>query len=75
MIVFRLHEELRRRRLTRYWLAKQSGVRYATIWKLYRGEVGMLNLQVLDRVCAALECEPGDLLRRVPGMGKKRKER
>jgi len=62
VIKIRLNEILQERGRTLYWLFTQSGVRYATIWKLSRGEVGRLNLNALDRICEALDCRPGDLL-------------
>jgi putative transcriptional regulator len=62
MIKIRLRERLEERERTLYWLSMQSGVRYATVWKLSRGEVGRLNLDVLDRICETLDCQPGDLL-------------
>ena len=62
MIRFNLTELLEERGRTLYWLSMQSGVRYATVWKLSRGEVGRLNLDALDRICEALDCQPGDLL-------------
>jgi putative transcriptional regulator len=57
-----LNDLLAARGQTLYWLAQQTGIRYATIWKLSRGEVGRLGIDALDRICAALECQPGDLL-------------
>ena len=65
MINILLSELLEERGRTLYWLAKQAGVRYATIWNLSRGEVGRLSVDALDRICEALECQPGDLLVRV----------
>jgi len=65
MIEIRLNELLEDKGRTLYWLAKQSGVRYATIWNLSRGEVGRLSVDALDRICEALDCQPGDLLIRV----------
>lgn len=62
VIKLRLQELLEGRGRTLYWLSMQSGVRYATVWKLNRGEVGRLNLDALDRICEALDCQPGDLL-------------
>lgn len=62
MIKVLLNGLLEERERTLYWLSMQSGVRYATVWKLSRGEVGRLNLDALDRLCEALECQPGDLL-------------
>ena len=65
MIKILLNELLREKGRTLYWLAKQSGVRYATIWNMSRGEVGRLSVDALDRICEALDCQPGDLLIRV----------
>jgi len=65
MIRFRLNEALERRGQTLYWLWKQTGVRWATVWQIGKGEVSRLNVDALDRICEALECQPGDLLIRV----------
>jgi putative transcriptional regulator len=65
MIRLRLAEILEGRGRTVYWLWKETGVRYATIWQMTNGEVARLNLDTLDRICEVLECEPGDLLVRV----------
>ncbi len=62
MIKFRLNELLEERGQTVYWLWKQTGVRWATVWQFGKGEVSRLNMDVLDRICEALECQPGDLL-------------
>ena len=62
VINVRLTQLLEERERTLYWLSQETGVRYATVWKLSRGEVGRLNLDALDRVCEALDCQPGDLL-------------
>lgn len=72
MIKLRLSELLEKRGQSLYWLWKQTDVRYATIWQMGKGEVARLNLDVLDRVCAALECQPGDLLVRVESRKAKR---
>jgi len=62
MIKVKLNEMLAKRGHTLYWLWKETGIRYATIWQMAKGEVTRLNLETLDRVCEVLECEPGDLL-------------
>jgi len=72
MIRLRLAELLKQRGRTLYWLSKQTGVRYATIWNLSRGEADRLNIEALDSICGALDCQPGDLLVRV-GKTKSRK--
>jgi putative transcriptional regulator len=79
MIQILLNELLEQGGRTLYWLSQQSGVRYATIWNLSRGEVGRLSLDALDRICEALDCQPGDVLVRVkdehPAQKTKRKAR
>lgn len=73
MINVQLNKILEAKGHTLYWLAKQTGIRYATIWNLSRGQVGRLSVDVLDRICEALDCQPGDLLVRVTET-KRRKE-
>ena len=56
---------LEKRGRTAYWLAKETGIRYASIWQMTRGDTARLHIETLDRICGALECQPGDLLVRV----------
>ena len=65
MIKLRLSEMLEERGKTVYWLWKRTGLRYATIWQMSKGESARLSMDTLDRVCDALECQPGDLLVKV----------
>lgn len=65
MIDFRLAERLAGRSL--YWLAKESGIAYSTIHKLQKEPPHGISFETLDKLCAALGCEPGDLLVRSPG--------
>lgn len=51
--------------MTQAHLAEQIGVRQATISDLERGKSSRLDLDLLDRLCAALDVQPGDLLERV----------
>lgn len=75
MITVRLGEILEDRGQTVYWLWKQTGIRYATIWHISKGEVARLNLEALDRICEVLECQPGDLLVRVEDRKKRKRGR
>ena len=75
MITIRLAEMLEERGQTVYWLWKQTGIRYATVWQMNKGDIARLNLDVLDRVCEVLECQPGDLLVRVEDRKKRRRGR
>jgi putative transcriptional regulator len=53
-----------------YWLAKTTGMPYSTVHKLGNAQTYGISFDVLDKLCDALGCEPGDLLVRV-SKGKK----
>ena len=66
MIEVRLKQILEERGRTRYWLAKESGLDYNTLARIERAEASnRIELRVLDAICRALECQPGDLLVRL----------
>jgi DNA-binding Xre family transcriptional regulator len=66
MIEVRLRELLEASGRSRYWLAKASGINYYTLARIERAESSnRIELRVLDEICRALECQPGDLLVRV----------
>lgn len=48
-------------------LQELSGVNKNTLYGLYKGEITRIDVSVINRVCAALECQPGDLLEYIPG--------
>ena len=48
-------------------LSKESGIAYANCHKIWNNQQKMISLDTLDRLCAALGCEPGDILVRVDG--------
>ncbi len=62
MIILRLSEFLTKRNLTAYALAKKTGLHQSVISKIRRNESQALRLDVLDKLCVALECQPGDLI-------------
>lgn len=45
-------------------LMKQAGISKSTMAKLNTSEY--ISLEVIDKICAALNCQPGDLLEYVP---------
>jgi DNA-binding Xre family transcriptional regulator len=46
-----------------YWLAKESGINYDTLARIEAAEhSNRIELRVLDGICRALECQPGDIL-------------
>lgn len=48
-----------------YWLAKETGIAHSTIQRLERPGAEKISYATLDKLCDALNCEPGDLLTRV----------
>ena len=63
MIEVRLKDLLEARGRTRYWLEKESGIHYNTLARIERAELSnRIELRVLEEICRALECEPGDIL-------------
>ena len=45
-----------------YWLASKSGVTYQTLSRLKGNKAKAISFDVLEKLCLALECQPGDLL-------------
>lgn len=62
MIEIRLEQLLNERGMTAYALAKQAGLHQSVIGKFRHNRAKAVRLDVLERICDALECEPGDLL-------------
>lgn len=63
MIEVRLTQLLADRGRSRYWLAKESGINYDTLARIEKAESSnRIELRVLDEICRALQCQPGDLL-------------
>jgi len=46
-----------------YWLSKETGISYSTLWRLKKGKALGINFVTLEKLCVALECEPGSLLK------------
>ncbi len=57
---------LRTRGLTRYALAKRSGLSLSAIYRIAgrSGRFTRLEADTIDRLCSALRCTPGELIRR-----------
>jgi len=61
-IVIRLDEVLHARRMTQTELATRIGITLANLSILKTGKAKAIRLSTLEAICAALECQPGDLL-------------
>jgi putative transcriptional regulator len=61
-IAYRLREVREDRRLTQRKLAELVGLSVPHLQDLERGRTKGVRFETLDRLCAALQCGPGDLL-------------
>jgi putative transcriptional regulator len=68
MIRFRLDEILKRRGWTPYRLSQETGLTVPTAYRLAdpAQRFGRYTTDTLERLCGALDVQPGDLLEWVP---------
>ena len=61
-IVIRLDEQLHARRMTLTELAARIDITIANLSVLKTGKAKAIRFSTLEAICAALVCQPGDLL-------------
>ena len=61
-VKIRLLEQRKAAGLSQEQLAEMVGMAQADISRIETGKTSAISLDVLDRLCKALRCEPGDLL-------------
>ncbi len=61
-VIITLDVMLARRKMKSKDLATAIGITEANLSKLKSGHVKGVKLETLDRICAVLDCKPGDLL-------------
>ena len=68
MIRFRLADVLKRKGWTPYRLSQETGLTVPTAYRLADPELefGRFTTDTLDRLCRALDVQPGDLIQWVP---------
>lgn len=57
-----IKEQMDKKGITRYELAKRIGVTYPTITNLYNGQGTSIKLDILENLCIELECTPNDII-------------
>ena len=55
------------RGITRNQLAKLIDARFEVVGKWYNGEVEKMDLDILARICYALDCTAEDIIQYIPG--------
>ena len=66
-IIVHLDVMLARRKMRSRELAEMVGITEQNISLLKSGKVRGVRFDTLERICEALQCQPGDLLEWVPG--------
>ncbi|MBQ2794069.1 MAG: helix-turn-helix transcriptional regulator [Clostridia bacterium] len=54
--------------ITRYELAKRTGVKFQTIDRYYKNRVVRYDSYILDSICKALDCNLSDIIEYVEDM-------
>lgn len=62
MIVMRIDVMLAKRKMSVTELAEKVGITLANISILKNGRAKAVKLETLDKICQALQCQPGDLM-------------
>ena len=63
MIKICLDETLKKLNITRYELSKRTGIQYQIIDNYYKNKVKRYDCYVLERICIALNCDIGDIIK------------
>lgn len=66
-IAVKLDDVLYARRMTLTELAERVGITIVNLSILKTGKARAIRFSTLDAICAALSCQPGDILEYVPG--------
>lgn len=66
MIVFHIDVMLARRKMSLTELSQRVGITMANLSILKTGKARAVRLETLNRLCAALDCQPGELLEFLP---------
>jgi putative transcriptional regulator len=68
-IIVRLDRVLADRKMGVSELAEKIGITLANLSNLKTGKVRAVRFSTLEAICAALDCQPGDILEYIPSAG------
>lgn len=66
MIKFTVKVMLAKRDMTQKRLAEVAGIRPTTLSRICLGTIKEVPVNVLDKICTVLECQPNDLMEHIP---------
>ena len=58
-----LEPKLQELHITRYRLAKDTGLSFQTINKYYNNQIARYEVATILKICTVLNCEPGDIIK------------
>lgn len=61
-MIINIHDQLMRKGISRYELAKRIGVTYPTIDNIYKSSSVSIKFETLEALCLELDCTPNDIL-------------
>ena len=67
MIIVNLDVMLAKRKMSLTELSERVGITIANLSILKNGRAKAVRLETLDRICAVLDCQPGEILEWRPG--------
>ena len=62
MVKLTIDKYLAEHNITRYELSKRTEIKFQTIDHYYKNKVIRYDSYILDRICAALDCDIGDIM-------------
>jgi len=62
MIRISLDHVLEQKKISRYELAKRTGIQYQIIDNYYKNRIKRYDSYVLERMCEALDCQISDII-------------
>ena len=71
MIYVRINEILKEKKKSKYWFIKNMEGGYQSLSHLMNNETISIRFETLEKMCAILECEPGDIIVRKKSVRKK----
>ena len=66
MIKFRLKVLLAMNDMTQKELSEKTGIRQPTLSAICTGAIKELPVSVINKICAELKCQPGDIMQYIP---------
>ena len=66
MIIVNIDVMLAKRKMSVTELSERVGITMANISILKNGKAKAIRIETLDKICRALNCQPGDILEWVP---------